>query len=115
MAVSAFNLGGGVKRIANIVYTYKASHEYDGGAEQKWTATRKCWVVVSTSTGAARGAVQYIRKNGQDVTPSARAYAQYGYAYAFAAFEANKGDVITVKPYGSDTGSYSYVSIQAFA
>lgn len=114
MAISVFAAGGGTRRIADIVYSCKAAKEYDRGEEQSWTATQKCWVSVSTATGAARGEGQYIRKNGEDVQPDAQAYTAYGYSYAAAAFEVEKGDVITARAYASDTGAYSYVAIQAF-
>ena len=84
-------------------------------AEQSWTATKDCWVVVSVSCGAARGSGQYIRKNGTAVPYAASAFSNYGYGYCMTTFEAKKGDKITCKPYQSDTGAYSYVSITAYA
>lgn len=111
-----FNSGGGkTKQIVNFVKSYKASKELDGMAEQSWTVTKDCWVVVSVFGGSARGSSQYIRKNGTEVSYAASAFQNYRYGYCMATFEAKKGDVITCKPYQSDTNIYSYVNITAYA
>lgn len=97
-----------------VAWSYKASREYDGMSEKSYTCTDAGAVAVMCFAGSARGSSHYIKYNGTEVGYAVNYFQNYGWSILFACFNVSKGDVITCKPYASDTGAWSYAEIGLF-
>lgn len=97
-----------------VAWSYQASREYDGMSEKSYTCTESGAVAVMCYAQAARGSAHYIKYNGTEVGYAVKYFSNYNSSICFACFNVHKGDVITCKPYASDTKAWSYVEIGLF-
>ena len=95
-------------------WSYQALGEYDGISEKTYTCSENGSVAVMCYAEGAREGSHYIKLNGTEVSYAVNYCKIYNSSVCFACFNVKKGDVITCKPYASDTRCWSYAEIGLF-